>query len=344
MIGTSRDCTGKPGRFTQRILVSRDEQSLEMAPGGPEEAMDRQIRQRLAKLETRLAQTQRKSPKQKPSRKARKANRPGTVMSGSTSGGGFSNLPLARSFNSTRSSYFRTKALPRHETFGHGVVVEGCEVGLNVVTAAAASDFFTTSVATAATVNLLNVSPDAFNGRLALVARTYSRYRFRRLIIHFVPALGSANPGIAAMGYSPDGSVSGFATTSFAQTTQTEPSVVFSLNAPVSWDVLRYNGTEMYWTEIDYGTAAGNRQTIQGVLAGFPSTNALGVLTQGVLWFEYVVELYAPSADYGFTMSRREQQLASAYIARLRLSAAARDHDSMDDDVISIESKKSRRA
>lgn len=255
-----------------------------------------------------------------PSRGIRKEARRGIAMGGSGAGG-FSSLPVARSFSSSRASYFKVAQLPMHPTYGAGIRVSGCEVALNVVTAAAGFDFFTASVATALTVNTMTVSPDSFNGRLALQARTYARFRFRKLTAHFVPQLGSTNPGMAAVAYSPDGAANSFATLGYAATTQIVPSLAFSLNAPVSIDLLNYRGDELWYTELDNASTPGARMTQQGVVIGFPSVNNLGVLTHGGIWVEYEVELYAPSTDYGFTYSvnnEAERLAARAAINRVR--------------------------
>ncbi len=260
-------------------------------------------------------------PKGKPKKPSRTQKRQGggTQMAGGpAAAGGFSSLPVARSFSSQRGSYFHTRNLPKHADLGTGIIVEGCEVALNVVTAAATSDFFTSGVATAFDVQSMQISPDSFNGRLALTAREYTKFRFRKLVVHFVPALGTANPGIGVMSYSPDPALATFASRSFAQCSQASPSIVFSLNAPVSLNVIDYRGNETYWTELDSTSSASYRQTVQGVLTGFPSTNTLGVLTQGILWVEYVVELWTPSMDYGFTLSAAEQRMAKAFVLRQR--------------------------
>lgn len=308
-----------------------------MAPRVPDKAMDlKKIRQRLAELEARSVKSNPRATKSKPTRKQRK-QRAGTKMVQGLGAGGFSNLPVARSFANSRSARFDTRALPRHATYGQGVYITGCEVGLNIVTAAATADFFTGSVATASTVNVFNVSPDTMNGRLALVARTYARYRFRRLVVHFIPALGTANPGLAAIGYVPDGGQSVAAAQSFAQTTQCDPSIVFSLNAPMSVELIRYNGSELYYVETDATSLAGNRLTLQGQIFGFPSANNLGVLTQGVLWFEYEIELYTPTTDYGFTMTRQEQLLAERFIASRRQKV---EHGDDEYDSVSVASSR----
>jgi len=245
------------------------------------------------------------SSKRKPTRKQRKAKGTLLVREGRTS---FTDLPVARGYTSTRSAYFSTKSLPKHREFGTGITVTGCEVALNVVTAAAAADFFTGNVATAVTVNILQISPDSFNGRLALVARTYTRFRFRSVKFHFVPALGTANPGLACMAYVDDGNAGGFATLNFASISQSDPSIIFSLNAPATLNALNYKGEEAYWTENDSASNAGVRQTTQGELIGFPSSNTLGVLNQGIIWVEYVCELYGPSVDYGFSMELKDRE------------------------------------
>lgn len=272
------------------------------------------------------------------SRRARRNRRAARVeMAGATGPSGFARLPAARSFSSGRSAAFAVRNLPRHADYGDGIVVSGCEVALSVVTGAAA-DFFLSSVATADTINSMKISPDKFNGRLALTARNYSRFRFRKLRVHFIPGLGTTNPGLATMGYSPDADVGTFATLSFASVTQMEPSVVFSLNAPVSIDLIDYKGDQLYYTESDSATSAGIRQTAQGTLLGFPSS-VYGALIQGAIWAEYVVELFSPSVDYGFTMTRLEEKLARTYIRSKRLETLSEGEEADTQKIIMIEGK-----
>lgn len=280
------------------------------------------------------------SKKGKPSRKSRQRNR-GVALSGSAgeSAGVYRELPVARQYVDFNMNQFIVKPI-RHPVYGDGICVCGTEALANVVTAAAAADFFTNSVGTTS-VNDIQLSPDSFNGKLALQARNYTRYRFPQLRLHFVPALGTSNPGLGAIGYTPDAVQSAFATQNFASTTQMEPNMTFSLNFPVSMEMIKgfHVDPELYYVELDNATNAGSRQTVQGQIVGFPSSNTLGVLTQGLLVAQYTCELYYPSTDYGFTFTARsleEKRGVRALLNKMRGSS----EDEEDEDDISIVSRR----
>lgn len=294
---------------------------------------NKQLRQLMTSA---AAAASKKSPsrRKKPSRKARRARRAGTQLAGGPPSGGtgrFVDLPAARAYADLNMNRFRVRNV-KDKMHGDGILVEGCQALVNVVTAAAAADFFTSSVATADSVNRVRLSPDTFNGRLALQARNYARYRFTQLRLHFVPGLGTANPGLGAVGYVPDGDQNSFATQSFAQTTQMTPSMTFSLNLPVSVECLQgyVRDPTLFYTEQDTNTDAGQRQTCQGMIVGFPSSNSLGVLTQGLLVADYTVELYYPTTDYGFTVTLRSESERDAVrkcIERLRIGPTSEDEE-----------------
>lgn len=252
----------------------------------------------------------------------------------------FQDLPTARAFGGIMSK-FSTSNLPRHKAHGDGVRVVGCEAAVNIITEAGLSTFFSGLVATTTGTNSFAVNPDIFNGRLALLARTYTKYRFRKLTVHFVPTRGTTNVGIGVIGYTQDGSLT-YVSASFANLTQTIPSKVFSLNAPSSVQLIDYRGDEIYYTEYANTTPAEVRQTSQGMVLGFPSQTDLGNLTHGMLWVEYEIELYGPVMDYGFLVNVKDLDEREAMQKAL---ATYRRTKSSDDDweTESVRSSRNRR-
>lgn len=238
----------------------------------------------------------------------------------------FRDLPTARAFGGMMSR-FSTTNLPKHKVHGDGVRVVGCEAAVNITTDAAFGYFFAGLVATTAN-NSFPVSPDIFNGRLALIGRTYTKFRFRKIYAHFVPTRGTTNVGIGVVGYIQDPSLS-FVGSSFANLTQTVPSKVFSLNAPCSIPLLDYRGDEVFYSEYSSTTDANVRMTAQGMILGFPSQPDLGALTHGMLWLEYEVELYGPVMDYGYTVAVKDSDEREAMQKAL---ATYRRTKSSDDD------------
>lgn len=253
--------------------------------------------------------------------------------------GAFRDLPTARAFGGMMSR-FSTSNLPRHKVHGDGVRIIGCEAAVNITTDAAFGYFFAGLVATTAN-NSFPVSPDIFNGRLALIARTYTKFRFRKLIAHFVPNRGTTNVGIGVVGYIQDASLS-FVGSSFANLTQTVPSKVFSLNAPCSIPLVDYRGDEVFYGEYSSSTDANVRMTAQGMVLGFPNQPDLGALNHGILWLEYELELYGPVMDYGYSVSVKD---ADEREAMQKALATYRRTKSSDDDweTESVRSGRSRR-
>lgn len=257
-------------------------------------------------------------------KKAKSKKKGGTKMS-TGANDSYRMLPAARGYTGQMSK-FMTSSIPNHREFGPGVRVVGCEAAIAIRTtdSVLTPNLFASQVGTAGN-NDFDISPDTFNGRLALIARTYTRFRFRRIKAHFVPALGVTNPGLAVIGYVHD-ATTGFLGTDFNLLSQTVPSKVFSLNAPASFDLLDYRGDEAYWTELDANSLAGVRQTTQGSLLGHPLIGNYGNLTHGLLWLEYEIELYGPVMDYSFaiqvkdTEEREAMQKALATFRRNKVS------------------------
>lgn len=272
-------------------------------------------------------------------KKNKKKQKSGNGTSVGKSQSTFRDLPTARAFGGMMSK-FTTSNLPRHKVHGDGVRVSGCEAAVNITTDAAFGFFFANLVATTAN-NSFPVSPDIFNGRLALIARTYTKFRFRKMVAHFVPNRGTTNVGIGVVGYIQDASLS-FVGSSFANLTQTVPSKVFSLNAPCSIPLIDYRGDEVYYTEYSSLTDANVRMTAQGMILGFPNQQDLGALNHGILWLEYELELYGPVMDYGFTVNVKDIDEREAMQKAL---ATYRRTKSSDDDWEneSVRSSRSRR-
>lgn len=194
------------------------------------------------------------------------------------------------------------KGTPSGE-YGPAVRFEGRQSFANVTTTAADNQLFVSSGgATITSINSVLVSPDLLNVNLALIARNYTRYVFRRLRFIFITRVATTQTGGCVLSYTSDGDQTAFVTNSYASLQSLIPNVIFPFRKTVEVLDVSYTGTRTWFTEADTATAAGIRQSVQGALLGFPDISSIGAVLQGEILVEYVVDLYQPASDYGFTM------------------------------------------
>ncbi len=247
---------------------------------------------------------------------------------------------LAVSQTTRNGTQMRVSTNIKHKEWGSGIRVTGTQYLTSLITDATTSNLFSGSGASVG-VNYSLLSPDALNGRLALLARNYERYAFRKVVYRYVPRCASTQAGGFALAYSTDCSTAGFATLNYARTQDFTPSVESAFREVTSL-TMTYSGDQTWFTELDLTSDASSRLTIQGALYGYPDASSIGAVTQGHIHIDYVVDFFGLSADYGFSVSLKSQEERDAvqiYLAKLRKSQVPVD----DFDRISLSSGRSGR-
>jgi hypothetical protein len=279
------------------------------------------------------AQSRAQNARKKPSRKSRKLSRAAKRDSGVSLQGSSrmfeSAQPVAVDCILKNPVYIRVSGKVSHPDFGDGVRIEGRQLLADITTTATDFQLFgTAGTATASGVNLIYLSPDALNGRLALQARNYSRYAFRKVKIHYIPRVATTDVGQMVMAYSTDGASAAYSTQSFANLTAQAPNMVTPFRKESMFEI-GYTGDLTWMTELDASSNSTIRQTVQGSLIGLPDATSIGAILHGWTWVEYVVDLYGQNVDYGFTVelkSQEEKDAVKAYLSRrLRIAEEASD-------------------
>lgn len=179
--------------------------------------------------------------------------------------------------------------------------------------------------------SLLTVNPDMIGGRLALMARTWGRFVFRYFKLTYLtacPAFQTA-PNSFSLGYSEDPSLNSFAgNPTLITTMDLSPSAMLTMsdNGYIEWI---YTGDEVFYTENDAVSDSSQRTTAQGRVYGV-SDGSASTATLGRFVLSYVIDLYDPTMDYGFTVSLRDQNeedRVNAFLRVLRSSPAATSPD-----------------
>lgn len=154
---------------------------------------------------------------------------------------------------------------------------------------------------------MLDLSPDAIGGSMALDARNFNRFIYRDLFVEYIPAVqvGFTTGGVQtfAFGYSADGALSNYASINFQSIQSAADSQTFNIWRPAGFHVKPLIDNLPY-TEIDTVTTSGDRLTTQGSFMCTWPSNATATSTAPLGYFiiHYVMDLYDRSPDYGFTM------------------------------------------
>jgi hypothetical protein len=311
----------------------------------------RALRQRLVDLENRSTKTAARNtavarvpkPGSRRARREKRSRAGGVTMIGRPNSSAFirSEAPVAYSYCGQTPVYQRIRGNVRHPEHGVGILVQGRQLLTDVTTTATDSQLFAgTGTATVTGINEIGVSPDLFNGRLALIARTYSRYKFTRITFHYVPRVATSDVGLFALGYIQDSAYKSFVTPTFATTEGMDPSMTVSFRKEGTLEV-RYSGPKTWFTEYTASTSADERQTAQGGLMGYPDATSIGALQHGWIWVDYEIEFYQPSVDFGFTLDvKTEEEQAAAKLAVMRIRDSKRQtaQDELEDqEIVMIE-------
>ncbi len=221
-------------------------------------------------------------------------------------------IPTSYMSTSVDPTWVRATGKVTHPELGGGVRIVGRQLLAQITTTAGDNQLFSVANSPAAvTVNQLEVSPDSFGGRLALQARVYDRYAFRKLVFTYVNRVPTSQAGSFAIGYVSDTSNGG--ATSFAAVTSMSPAMQSSFITPMArmTAIDDMTSQKTWYTALDATSLASKRLCVQGSLLGFPDVTSIGAVTMGYLWADYMIDLYQPTADEGFSLrlSRAERDL-----------------------------------
>jgi len=258
----------------------------------------------------------------------------GAQTSGSKTSSRPTTQPAAKSRVTKNPTQFTIGAAISHNDFGSGVRVTGRQYLTSCITTGSDTQLFSGN--SPVNVNTFYISPDTLNGRVALVARNYARYAFRKIKFVYEPRCATTQAGGYAMAYATDSASNSFVTNDFTRTQDYVPSITGAFRDPSCLE-MSYRGDLTWLTELDSTSSASVRQTVQGSLLGFPDASAIGAVTMGHLHIEYVLDLYGTNADYGFTVqlrSREEEALVREFVTRTRLA------DADFDDLSSVSSRR----
>lgn len=241
--------------------------------------------------------------------------------------GGGGAVGIANAFVAQRATYINRASAPFHPKFGKGVAVTGRQYLTSVITTGTDNQLFSGN--SPSSINVIYLNPDALNGRLALEARTYQRYRFTKVRLIYTPRVATTQAGEFAIGYYADGAADQYFTPSFTATQEAEESFVSSFHNgghQLIYDIdIPQGAQDSYYCEISTVNAASLRQTLQGLIIGFPDTTSIGAVTMGSLAIEYECFLYCPSSDLGFSFlstrlrSREEKEAVEDFLKQYRI-------------------------
>lgn len=256
--------------------------------------------------------------------------------------------PVAVNLTSSNPVWAEISSAPAAEGEMTGVRICGRQFYCDVTTAAATSTLLVEASGGATLVstpgNQGRISPDNFNGRLALIARNFAKFAMRHLRFVYEPRVATSQAGSFAMAVNEDpAGDGGFITYSYASI----QSIVPSTKAPFRVEVAveyNYSGQQLFWTETDTNSVASQRLTSQGSFVAFPDISSIGATKQGDLMVEYCCDLYGWQADYGFTVVLRSLEERDWVLTALARHRAAVELEQDDDEADSTEEKSSHRS
>lgn len=231
--------------------------------------------------------------------------------------------------------FYTTKPGPRG-----GLIVCGTQnIGTIQSSAAATAGAFT--IGGSRTTNFF-LSPDDIGGPMALDARKYNFYRFKKVKLIIPMNASSTDTYNMAIAYLPDPASSTFATIDYNTMQQATDLFVGGrkqLYGPIVIDVTMLNKAQFkkYNTEIDTTDSMSIRACRQGVFFGIFDAVDSANLKYGDIVMEYELELYDRCPDYGFTLQVSDLPL----IAKIQkdMVRIVEEHKSRGDSDESIEKR-----
>lgn len=231
--------------------------------------------------------------------------------------------------------FYTTKPGPRG-----GLIVCGVQnIGQIASTAAATAGAF---VIGGSRTTSFFLSPDDIGGPMALDARKYNFYRFKKVKLIIPMNASSTDTQNMAIAYLPDPASSTFATIDYTTMQQATDLFVGSrkqLNGPIVINITMLNKAQFkkYNTEIDTTDSMSIRACRQGVIFGIFDAVDSANLKYGDVVMEYELELYDRCPDYGFTLQVSDLPMLSR-IQKMLIETVS-EHKSRGDSDESVERK-----
>jgi hypothetical protein len=207
-------------------------------------------------------------------------------------------------------------AAPSHPEYGPGIRISACQF-LSAIGQQEDKQGVFLNIPFDGNYDGFPLSPDIIGGQMALDARDWSYYVFRRAAIVYTNLVSDTTPAGFVMSYSPDVSSSSTATHNY----ETVQSLKDTISSPFKSDCaleIAYTGKNVYNCEVDAGSTAGEKLSEQGFFYGIgskPSPDATTVM--GEVLIHYVVDYYARCMDQGFTLSVTSKDVYDSLVAKL---------------------------
>jgi hypothetical protein len=226
-------------------------------------------------------------------------------------------IPAAFGFTAPRS-YFRTNANPQKlaEQDSKGAVrVQGCALyGSGITTYSAAGGLVEQGAfGSSTTVNrgYSVIAPTEIDPRLAAVSQTYQYYAFRKIVLKYIPFVGTSTNGGLYMAIAKDAeqaesnfNIVGASTGNSGGTPQDvldyDPSLMSAIWQPAEF-TFTHTGTEL-WETYPNGEEPLLRKLQAAIVAIVEQSGTIPTNTStvfGHLWLEYEVDFYIPGPPLG---------------------------------------------
>ncbi len=222
----------------------------------------------------------------------------------------YTTVAAANAVTTMNPTWLKMSGKVSHPELGGGVRVCGRQELVSITTTATDSQLFGAGTSSTNTINAIYLSPDTLNGRLALQARTYDRYIFRKVRLWYLPRVPTTQAGSFAIGFVND---SKFPSPTFSTISAMSPAMNATFyGEPRCIDIVDDMSTQRtYFCLFDGTSDASLRLTVQGAILGAPDASSIGAVTMGRIWIEYMIDLYQPTLDQGFTLrlSKEEEEM-----------------------------------
>jgi hypothetical protein len=211
------------------------------------------------------------------------------------------------------SSYFRTSSsaqkLAQQDARG-AVRVSGCALyNSGITTNATAGNIggFTAGGSTVTALGFALIGPNEVDPRLAAVCQTYQYYAFRKIVLKYIPFVGTSTNGGLYLAISKDpeqasvdfANVGGSTSPSAGVPSQVmdyTPSLMTAVWQPAMLTFL-HTGTDLWETYPN--SEEGVLKRLQAAIVAIVSQSTGSPSTYGHLWLEYEIDLYVPGPPLG---------------------------------------------
>jgi hypothetical protein len=222
------------------------------------------------------------------------------------------NVPAAFGFVAP-TSYFRTNASPQKlaQQDARGAIrVQGCALYNNgISTNATAGNIggFTVAASLTTAPGFSSFGPNEVDPRLAAVAQTYQYYAFRKIVLRYIPFVGtgtngglylaiSKDPEQASVDFGNIGGNTGATAGTVSQVMDYYPSLMTAVWQPAMLTFV-HTGTDLWETYPN--SEEGILKRLQAAIVAIVSQSASGPTQLGHLWLEYEIDFYVPGPPLG---------------------------------------------